>query len=306
MPRILKDRHIDNLGRRYLAGETMTELAREVGVHVETLRKAFLRRGVYQKGKGPRIAPERVSINGWDNILARYLAGESENSLSAELGINRWTFRQRLLKSDVAPRGRSEAETMKWASMTSDKRRSQVAAAHAATRGRTVSIEEQEARARTKARTLTKAVPIEFDLIDMLSSRGIDTIPQMALGPYNVDVAIDTPPIAIEIFGGGWHAYGDHRALFHKRVKYLLNCNWSVIIIWLDSRRYPLGPAAVDYIVTFVKHLRSQPAGWCEYRMILGNGQSAPIRKSYLNTPADIKRLGCSTDAAGYHYFIAG
>jgi len=245
--------------------------------------------------------PAKIEIPNLSDLLQRYVAGESENKLAREAGINRWTFRQRLLTAHIDPRTQSEAEKLKWARMTPTQRERQVRAAHIAVRGRTLSFREKHAQALGKEKALCHVVPIETELATTLRTYGFLITQQKAIGVYNVDIAIHVPPIAVEIFGGSWHCYGGHLARFHKRVKYILDEGWHVVIIWLDARRYPLGKGAVEYLIALRQELSGNPASRCQYRVILGNGQLAPIRKSYLNTPADIMRLGCCTNATRSH-----
>ena len=169
-----------------------------------------------------------------------------------------------------------------------------VAPAHDAIRGKTLSHDVKIRQAIGKQNAVVNSPVIETTIDKMLTDRGFSTTIQKAIDIYNVDIAIDSPPIAVEVFGGGWHAYGSHKARFHKRIKHLLDNGWSVVIIWLDARRYPFSIGCIDYIDAFAKSLRLNPSTRGQYRVILGNGKDAPISKSYLNTPADIKRLGHS------------
>lgn len=237
----------------------------------------------------------KIHISNFDDILCRYQAGESENKLASELGVSRQVVRRHLLESGIQPRGRSEAELIKWQRMTPEQRDRQVAAAHIAARGRTVSWEEKCRRAKALEGYDYLIVPVETELAEFLRSRGLDVTQQKAVGAYNIDVAINLPTVAVEVFGGQWHTCAEHKTRHYKRVKYLLNEGWHVLIIWVDARRYPISVGAHKYIISFTEELRRNPPALSEYRVILGNGEDAPIASSYLNTPADIKRLRGST-----------
>jgi len=248
----------------------------------------------------------RIELANLSDLLQRYVAGESENKLAREAGINRWTFRRRLLEAGIAPRNQSESESVKWANMSPATRRAQVAAAHNAVRGTKRTYAAGARRALGVQRTLANASPIEFALADALRERGLSVTQQRAIGMYNVDVALDACALAVEVFGGNWHACGSHAARFHQRVVDLLNGGWHLVIIWVDGRRYPLGVGAINHLVALSQELGRNPAAPRQYRVMLGNGQPAPIRQMYLNTPADIERLGCRLDAAGCYHLIAG
>ena len=116
----------------------------------------------------------KITIPNLDNLLSRYTAGESENTLADEAGVNRWTFRQRILKAGITPRSQSEAEKAKWARMTTDQRASQVKDAHSACRGRYISPEELAVRAKGREGSLVYSVaPEEIILGNWMKQAGI-------------------------------------------------------------------------------------------------------------------------------------
>lgn len=235
-----------------------------------------------------------IEIPNLDNLIKRYIAGESENKLSSEAGINRTTFRRNLLVAGVTPRNQSQSEALKWASMTAEQRKRQVSAAHAAAKGRKCTVAERIARSKTVELRQLHISPVEIELAKRLRDTGLDISTQKSVYMYNVDIAINTPPIAVEIYGGGFHASGNHAARHHKRTKKLLDLGWSVLIVWIDARRYPLSVGCDNYIISFIDELRRNPSPRGQYRVILGNGQPAPAASNYFNAPADIKRLSGS------------
>lgn len=239
--------------------------------------------------------PTKMEVPNAGDIVKRYVSGVSEKKLADENGFSRTVVRRLLREAGVTPRGRSEAEALKWQQMTARQRKRQVAAAHAATRGRIVSWEEKCLRAATCERIGAHIVPVETKLAKKLRQRGFDVTQQLAVGAYNLDVAVHEPPIAVEIFGGGWHSRGRHKTRHFERTKYLFDEGWAVIIIWVDGRRYPLGPGAYDYIDAFADFLCCHPAARRQYRVILGDGEIAPPCRSHLNSDSIIERLRAST-----------
>ncbi len=286
-----------DLGRRYLAGELMNELSCEAGVHIETFRKALISAGVYQSRKGPRISSQRIKVP--YSVIRRYLAGESENSIANSLNVSRGCIRIFLLKNGVVPRNQSQAESLKWGMLTTAQRGNQTAAAHIAARGRIATIEERARRAITEQTMLNHTVPAEYLLASLLFNKGIETIQQKAVGIYNIDVAIETPPIAVEIFGGNWHTSKAHFVRHLERSKYLLDCGWNIVIAWVDAVQYPLDIGCANYIVALVQELRGDPSLSRQYRVILGNGQTASIRRTHLNTSAIIETIGGGVNISG-------
>lgn len=210
----------------------------------------------------------KIIISNLDNLLDRYIAGESENSLAKEAGVCRSTFRSRLLENGINPRGQSEAESVKWERMSAEQRKQQVAAAHEAARGREVPFEELCLRAKMREGNMAYNVSkSEVKLGRWLKELGINVIHNFAVGPYNCDIG--TGAIIVEVWGGNWHP----KPIDVKRTKYILDAGFSVLIIDIDKHRFPISYIVTEYVVTLDKLARSNPAGRRQYWMIRGNGE---------------------------------
>lgn len=235
----------------------------------------------------------KISID-LDDLVRQYESGVSENELAKRLGIDRSSVRSRLIERNVSVRNQHQAETIKWSQMTADQRVHQVAAAHVAAKGRKISRSVLERKARTiqeKGILNTNERP----LFNILSEAGFHIIPQMAIGTYNIDLALDEDRIAIEIFGGGFHGYGNHARRFFKRSKYLFNRGWSLFIIWIDPIQHPLGIGVLNNIRAFVQSVRNNPSPVGKYGVIWGDGKIVARTGHYFNDDAAIKRLSPST-----------
>ncbi|HLE14508.1 MAG TPA: hypothetical protein VI776_07155 [Anaerolineales bacterium] len=204
-----------------------------------------------------------------DYLIQKYLAGKSEYELANELCVGRPAIHKRLMEANVKIRSHSEAGLLRASKMTPIERQRQATAAHKAATGRIKTLEEQCMAARTR-QTICKQSPYEIAFSEMLVIRNIPTIPQFAIGPYNCDLAAE--PVAMEIYGGGWHWSGDHLARVPKRFRYLLDSGWHILVIALNWR-YPLSPASADYAAAFIQTARSDPSQGREYRVILGTGE---------------------------------
>ena len=226
-----------------------------------------------------------------ENLVKLYQSGVSEKKLADTFGINRWTVRQRLNSIGTHIRGRHEAELVKWRGMDIEHRAKRMEVVHKAARGRIATIAEREKRALTMERLQLRIVPVETTLADWLREAGLNITQQKAVGIYNLDIAINKPPIAVEIFGGGWHNTEHHLRIFYKRTKYLLNLGWSVVIIWLNARYFPLEIRSRDQIISIVDFIRANPTSGSQYQVFLGNGKPAPRNRNYLNDWATIERL---------------
>jgi hypothetical protein len=96
-------------------------------------------------------------------------------------------------------------------------------------------------------------------------------LPCKAIGPYNVDIAL--APIAVEVFGGAWHGGGRAAARWPKRIRYLLDEQWHVVVVWVEHARDPLTIGAAEYVVALRDQLRRNPALVGQYRVIRGSGK---------------------------------
>jgi very-short-patch-repair endonuclease len=322
--RVLEERGLFDLGRKprvpdskpeslknleravgdYSAGKSITTSAAENHVGYENLRRELIRRGLLRSRKESRqLLSERASktrrekLNLPDKEIAeRFLAGESVKALAESYGVSRGPIAVRLKHQGIEPRSQSEAMKLRMSRMTPEERLALAAPSHRAAR-RKHTEEERAKMALSRERNRTHVSPGEEMLEAWLAERGIVATPQKAVGRYNIDLAVGT--IAVEIFGGGWHGYGHHKATSLKRFRYLLDRGWTVVVVWLNAVRFPLTPAVADYLVTFVEQARRDPSLRGQYRVIRGDGQEMPVRGDDLHEltvpPSDERLLnGCS------------
>lgn len=213
--------------------------------------------------------PSKITIPNLDNLLERYIAGESENQISKDAGINRWTFRQRLIKAGIVPRNQSQSEASKWSRMDRGQRIHQVNAAHKASIGRKVSFDELCLRAKSREGKIYPRTTSQEELIvgQWLTDAGLNIIHNFAVGPYSCDLGASS--ITVEIWGGGWHA----KTIDVKRTKYILDSGYSTLIINIDRKRFPLSRAVTQYVISLLQETSSDPTGRRQYWMIRGDGE---------------------------------
>lgn len=257
---------MDDLVRRYLAGESCEQIARSCGVAKGGTIAARLRR----LGIEIRVSNiyGRLPLDE-ARILRLYAAGQSEKAIADRLGITRSPIRRILLAAGIQPRGRSEAELLKWSQMSGRKRTRQTRAAHEAARGSTRTF-EQRCRSALGKQAAGLISIYERHLGILLRDRGIEFVPQQAIGPYNCDLGAH--PVAVEIFGGNWHWSGRHMERTPERFRYIMNAGWSILVLWVNTE-YPLTPEAADYMATFIQAARRNPTARREYRVVRGAGE---------------------------------
>lgn len=215
-------------------------------------------------------------------IAARYLAGTPIQTLATDNGVSADVITLRLDREGVKRRDRHEVALLRASQTPPEVRSRNAEAAHAAVRGRRHPFEEQCQRAATREARELGVSRIERMTRRLLEERGFSTCVQKAVGPYNIDVAINEPPIAVEIFGGHWHTAGRHAARFRKRTDYLIDSGWIPVFIWV-TRDYPLELGAIEYVVSLAEQMRRGEPVRRQEHMIRGDGQPSAVGECHLN-----------------------
>lgn len=228
--------------------------------------------GFIESAHGLKVVDEsvkRLDID-IDDLVREYLAGRSQKELSDSLGVSRPAIRRRLVERGIEVRDPSEAERTKWQRMNPEVRARQVAAAHAAARGRRRTDADLCQRALTRQERGLGISGLEKRLASMLEERGLATVAQEAIGRYNCDLGAF--PVAVEIWGGNWHWYGRHIARTEERFRYVLDAGWHLLVLHVTNR-HPLSEGLADYVVSYVEKARRDPAARREYRMVWRGGE---------------------------------
>lgn len=277
----------EDMVSRYVAGESLAALSEVFRSYPDALRKILKARDIsirdfrtsatlavrrmpkeWRNARGRKAAEKTRKQLDNTAIVNAYLSGESENSIAKRMNVSRDVITKRLQVAGIQRRNTTEANRLRQSQRSPEERRAGMLAAQAASRGRTIGIEEKTRNAQKRQAigfTRSKTEPI---LTKWLADRGLTVIPQQAIGPYNVDIG--TFPIAVEVLGGGWHRYNPLHA---ERTRYILNAGWHLVFIWVNESRYPLQPEVTDYIISFLQEASRNPSMIREYRVIRGNGQ---------------------------------
>lgn len=234
-----------------------------------------------------------------DNLVKCYLAGESTNRLATRHGVARQAIDRCLRTAGVRLRCRSEAELLKWSRMSDDQRAHQVAAAHATSLGHRRSVDFLIARAASQQRRRANISHHEIVLQSMLTKRGLETGQQVAIGPYNCDLA--ARPVAVEVFGGHWHFSGDHLKRMPKRTRYLFDAGWHLLVV-VVATGYPLTDATADYVAAFVDEMRRKPPVARQYRMVWGAAEVIACGSSDDDQLAFVPPFGCGRNRTSGRY----
>ena len=300
MPRISKNISTNDLYSLYQSGLSLNDVAERFGVCSEAIRSRFLRNGlkIRSLSEAGLIFNARNLSFDRDEAIRLYRDGALFVDLAERFNVHWMVVRRVIINAGVKLRPYSEIQRIKASRLTKQERARHSKAAHDAVRGKSQSLEHRRKIALTREDRGVGISRIELSCKNLLEDRGFTCIPQKAIGSYNVDVAITEPPIAVEIFGGHWHAHGSHAARFRKRIDYIINSGWHPIIIWV-TRDYPLEIGAIEYIVSFAKKISGNKSFRCKEQMIFGNGQVTSLGKRKLNGLPVISRPHPRNKATG-------
>lgn len=205
------------------------------------------------------------------DLAERYRAGESVKALAGLFRVSRTALRRLLEHAGVEVRDRSGAMAERMRRASPSDRAAITAAAHAARRGSRDPYERKCRRAVTVQVRRLHVSKGEEDFAWLLSCEGISGIVhQQAVGQYNIDLGLH--PVAVEIFGGGWHAYGRHKERSAARFREILNAGWCVVVVWNDAANHPIGAAAAKYVADVHAAVIANPDLVGEYHVIRGDG----------------------------------
>lgn len=245
------------------SGKTVAAIARELGIGKGIIHRRFRAIG-YEAIKLPSIDPVLRP-----EVASLYKSGHSELALSKKFGSSRNAIRRILIELEVDVRSQSESEALKWELMSQEQRSNQVKAAHEAVANKPPEFFRSAAikQAIAKEKSLAKACDMERLFMSAFNERGYPVIPQKAVGPYNIDLAIRGT--AVEIHGTSstphTHAY------YRKRIMDLLESGWNVIYIKTTGNLSI--QCATDKVCRMIDFIESDKSFIRHYGMVRGSGE---------------------------------
>lgn len=276
MTRKTSNININNAVKDYIAGDSCKVAAIRWNTSEKSLSNYLKANGLFRsKSEIAKIKGVKISANSGNkitmpesDIIALYESGVAEWTIAKQFNVSRQVIKRILVNNNITRRTQSEANRLFQDSRTPTEKHAAIANAQEWTRGKKLPYEHLCNSAKSIERSKANVSPSEKFLFDLLLDRGVVTIPQKAVGKYNIDLAVF--PVAIEIFGGGWHA---SKPKHIERTRYLLNNGWNVVFVWANIIRNPLSAGVADYIVTFLDELSSNPSSISQYRVLRGDGK---------------------------------
>lgn len=240
-------------------GITYAKMAKHFGVTEYTIKRAMMDYGLLTRKPGKKfldVSPGYVESRAeeFQKFLALHEQGLTFTQIASECG------------RSLAYVGR--LFTLNGYSFDTA---TKTKAAHDAVRGINRTLEDLEKRALGKEKTPPKMSRWETWFADWLTSNGIEFTFNKAFGKYNFDFAIGDS-VAVELYGGGFHADGRAAARLNDRMTYILNRGWNIYIIWCLSKEERIFPGCLNDFLTFLKYRSRDETGCCQYRVIWSDG----------------------------------
>lgn len=257
---------LDDAIRLYEAGKTAREAEAATGISKSVLFRALHARGI----------ATRRTLATPDGLIEDYLSGISVKACAAKYGIDRNAVYRMLREANIDGRNRSEAMQLRWSRASAEERSRMLDRAHEASKG--VPAPEQTRVRIAQARAGQPLSPLETSMAAMLGQLGYEVELGVPCGPYNLDMVV-SGTVTVEIFGGKWHEFGRHRARFAKRYRNLFDAGYSLVIVWVDTERYPLGVACAQHIATLVEITRGHPSIGRQHWVVRGDGYFLAVRE---------------------------
>ena len=272
MPTEMSSSDLNDAIRRHAEGQSLRRIAADLGCSRFLLSAELVERGLRTKRSRPSLDTVEV--------VRRYIAGESMKALAREFGCSSGPVHRILVEAGVAIRGNVEAVIMSTREKSPEDRKRWAVAANAAVRGKAQTEEHRRKIAQTRERDVMGASPAEFVCADMLRERGYPCTLQKAIGRYNVDLALDEVPVAVEIFGGYWHTHARHATRFRKRFDHILDAGWFPVIVWTRGN-CPVQIGAIDYIIALAERVNRGETVPRQEFMIRGNGKPSAVSQDH-------------------------
>lgn len=283
MTRIIESSDLNDLIDAYQAGATPDEIGKRYGVQGQSVRirlkKAGCRMRTIAEAKALHLPPVNVPL-----MVKQYRQGRSINALAKRVGRDRNLVIARLLANGVQLRTQSEQETLKWAAMSQAQRDAQVRAAHIASpiknAGQKPSLSSMIAKSIAWEVT-GRMNPRELLVSQFLTDLAIPHTAQRRVGTYNIDMAINELPIAVEVVASvPSRIYGPK---LRKKVIDLLDGGWFILFVYMLTGNRNRLERISEQLPSWLERARVDQSVFGRYGVIRCDSKHGPILRPYLD-----------------------
>jgi very-short-patch-repair endonuclease len=191
-----------------------------------------------------------------EQVTRDYLAGDSLVTLSGRYGASGDALRRILSKAGIDTRTRAEAQVLRAAAENPEAKATRYRLSSASLTGRVMSQDSLAARALSNQDTQRLVGRHEPEVCDLLRSVGLQVRPQLAVGRYNLDLAVGEH-LAVEVHTSRHAPNLVNRAATPKRrVNDLTEQGWRLLYLWCPDG---INPEDCDQVVTLAQILSPLP-----------------------------------------------
>jgi hypothetical protein len=249
--------YLDHANRLRQQGLTLSEIAKQIGGKPDSISVAMRAAGM-TIGLLHRTPPHAKKYP-VDEMVRRYLDGESVKALGQRYNLNRRRIASDLLRNGVEPRGRGAAMRVRMDRSTPEERKALAQAANEACRGVPKTRAHRRAIARAECKRIGQGEE-EFGAI--LRERGIAFAAQAPVDVYNIDFLIGTVAVELRCVTGDPLKTAGQR----KRIEHFLSRGLAVL--YVQFRDVEAFLAHAEDVIAYADEMGRDPSPVREYRMV--------------------------------------
>lgn len=203
-----------------------------------------------------------------NQVLDLYNKGIGVAGIAKKLGFTRTQMIGFFKRNHIHMRNPREQQIERMKFSTPEQISHLVEAAHKATKGRKITVEEKERHAVGRYKSKNVKSIYERIFIKTLDELNIKYEFQFPIGVYNVDFLIDG--VIVELFGGEWHCSGYHKDIFPVRTKFLLNKNYPILFVFTNDEQL-FEKEIYEKIIPMIKKMKISDKG--KFTILWKNGE---------------------------------
>ena len=201
-----------------------------------------------------------------NDLINRYLSGESVKHLAESFGFSRQVVYRVLRHANITPRNRSESMYVRMEQTPPEERKRLALAANEAKRGLANTPEMLHKRALAHKRFIGV---FEREFIDALTNAGIPVVPQQPFLSYNFAICCGNIAVEIDTQGG----IPTHKPKTMKRIVECLHAGMNMLYVAIPPKTASIPVECYDKVISIVEECRRNPPARCQYWVVRRTGE---------------------------------
>jgi len=224
--------------------------------------------------------PRKLTDAQANDLIERYLAGESTKQLGPAFGVSSRVVSDYLRRAGVRARPRHQAVVdyqagltheersalttrgmlKRWQNAGPEDRARMLDPMHEANTGRPQPLSMKVAAARTKSAKGGPDSKYERMVGEWLEDRGVEYLRQVQVQGWTADLAVGNTLVEVTT---GWA----RKKEWEPRFADFFDTGWNLYVVWHDTRE-PLLPQVADDLIAWVKILERDPSARGQHRVV--------------------------------------